>query len=259
MTVALGVVPAVAATPLALLGRSVLVAGLLSAAMIPLVWKPARPLRTYAGMLLLLTLLAVLFWNAVPTWLAAQAWFPDPAGYAAAFLVQSPKLVAALVMMTVLSLLSYPRQELFLSSGGHGKWWIGAGVVAVLAIGVAIVVYAQLTTVEVSGAVGGVRYLPLALVLAGMNSFAEEVLYRGVLLAPLLRHVNPTHAVGMTAVLFGMAHYQGTPSGLPGMALTFLAGWVFGLAMVETRSLLLPWFLHFVPDAVIYVTSALHD
>jgi len=41
------------------------------------------------------------------------------------------------------------------------------------------------------------------------------------------------------------------------MVLTFIAGWLFGLAMVETRSLLLPWFLHFVPDAVIYVTSVL--
>ena len=55
----------------------------------------------------------------------------------------------------------------------------------------------------------------------------------------------------MTAVLFGIAHYHGTPSGFPGMALTFIAGWIFGLAMVETRSILVPWFLHFVPDAVI--------
>jgi hypothetical protein len=34
---------------------------------------------------------------------------------------------------------------------------------------------------------------------------------------------------------------------------------IFGFAMVETRSILLPWFLHFVPDAVIYVTSALQN
>jgi membrane protease YdiL (CAAX protease family) len=60
-------------------------------------------------------------------------------------------------------------------------------------------------------------------------------------------------------VLFGIAHYHGTPSGFPGMGLTLIAGWIFGLAMVETRSILLPWFLHFVPDVVIYVTSALQN
>jgi membrane protease YdiL (CAAX protease family) len=74
---------------------------------------------------------------------------------------------------------------------------------------------------------------------------------------PLLRQVTKNQAISMTAVLFGIAHYHGTPSGFPGMGLTFIAGWIFGLAMVETRSILLPWLLHFVPDAAIYVASAL--
>ncbi|MDE3161019.1 MAG: CPBP family intramembrane metalloprotease [Acidobacteriota bacterium] len=99
----------------------------------------------------------------------------------------------------------------------------------------------------------------MALVLAAMNSFAEEMLYRGVLLGPLLRQVTANQAISMTAMLFGIPHYHGTPSGFPGMGLTFIAGWVFGLAMVETRSILLPWFLHFVPDAVVFVTSALQN
>jgi len=43
------------------------------------------------------------------------------------------------------------------------------------------------------------------------------------------------------------------------MGLTFIAGWVFGLAMVETRSILLPWLLHFLPNAVIFVTSVLQN
>ena len=145
-----------------------------------------------------------------------------------------------------------------MSSGAHGKLWIGSGVVAALAVGL-MVVYLQTRAAEGQGATGAIRYLPLTLVLAAMNSFAEEMLYRGVLLGPLLRQVTANQAISMTAVLFGLAHYYGTPSGFPGMALTFIAGWVFGLAMVETRSILLPWFLHFVPDAAIYVTSALQN
>src|ERR1700746_3627378 len=126
-------------------------------------------------------------------------------------------------------------------------------------MGFTMVVYLQTTAVEAKGGVATIRYLPLALVLAAMNSFAEEILYRGVLLRPLLRQVTPNQAISMTAVLFGIAHYHGTPSGFPGMGLTFIAGWVFGFAMVETRSILLPWFLHFVPDAVIFVNSAIQN
>ena len=258
ITVALAVAPDLTATGVPSLRRWALFAALLCTAIVPFVWKAARPLRTYAGMLALLIFLAVFFWNALPAWMSRQAWFPDPSGYAAAFIMQTPKLVAAFVMMAVLALLGYRRQEFFLSSGAHGKLWIGIGVIAALAMGLTMVVYLQ-TTAGTKGSAGEIRYLLLALVLAAMNSFAEEMLYRGVLFGPLLRHVTANQAISMTAVLFGIAHYHGTPSGFPGMALTFIAGWVFGLAMVETRSIVLPWFLHFVPDAVIYVTSALQN
>ena len=146
-----------------------------------------------------------------------------------------------------------------MSSGAHGKLWIGAGVVAALVMGFTMLVYLQPTAADAKGDAGAIRHLPLALLLAAMNSFAEEMLYRGVLFAPLLRQLRTNQAISMTAVLFGIAHYHGTPSGLPGMALTFIAGWVFGFAMVETRSILLPWFLHFVPDAVIFVSNALQN
>ena len=259
ITLALAVAPEVTATRAPFPLQWALFGGLLCAAMIPFLWKAARPLRTYAGVLALLTLLAVFFWNPLPTWMSRRTWFPDPSGYAAAFITQAPKVVAAFVMMAVLALLGYRRQEFFLSSGAHGKLWIGAGVVAALAMGLTMLVYLQPTAAQAKGTAGGIRYLPLALVLAAMNSFAEEMLYRGVLFGPLLRQVTANQAISMTAVLFGIAHYHGTPSGFPGMGLTFIAGWVFGLAMVETRSVLLPWFLHFVPDVVIFVTSALQN
>jgi len=259
ITLALAVAQDVTVTPPPPLILWALFAALLCVALIPFLWKAARPLRTYAGMLVLLTLMAVFFWKALPTWMSGRTWFPDPSGYAAAFITQSPKLVAAFVMMAVVALLGYRRQEFFVSSGGQGKLWIGLGIVAAVVMGLTMLVYQQTMAPGARNTAGAVRYLPLALVLAAMNAFAEEMLYRGVLFAPLLRQVTANQAIAMTAVLFGIAHYHGTPSGLPGMALTFIAGWIFGLAMVETRSILLPWFLHFIPDAVIYVASALQN
>jgi membrane protease YdiL (CAAX protease family) len=184
ITVALAVAPNVTATREPSLLRWALFAALLCTAMIPFVWTAARPLRTYAGMLVLLVLLAVFFWNGLPTWMSRQAWFPNPSGYAAAFIMQAPKVVAAFVMMAVLVLFGYRRQEFFVSSGAHGKLWIGSGVVAALAVGL-MVVYLQTPVAEAKGSSGAIRYLPLALVLAAMNSFAEEMLYRGVLFGPL--------------------------------------------------------------------------
>jgi hypothetical protein len=194
ITVVLAVAPEVtvkrAPSPL----QWALFAALLCAPMIPFLWKPARPLRTYAGMLLLLTLLAVFFWTALPTWMSRQAWFPDPSGYAAAFITQAPKVVAAFVMMAVLALLGYRRQEFFVSSGAHGKLWIESGIVVALLMGFTMLVYLQPTAAEAKGFAGPVRYLPLALVLATMNSFAEEMLYRGVLFGPLLGRVTANQA-----------------------------------------------------------------
>jgi membrane protease YdiL (CAAX protease family) len=187
---------------------------LLSPAGLPFVWTAARALRRYAGTLVLLTLLAVFLENALPAWASRQPWFPDPSGYAAAFILQSPKVVAAFVMMTVLTLLGYRRRELFLPSVLPRRVWIGLGVGAAVVMGLTLLLHMKSAALPVSeGVARAVRYLPLALVLAAMNSFAEEMLYRGVLLGPLLRHITPNQAVLMTAVLFGIAHFHGTPSG----------------------------------------------
>jgi hypothetical protein len=79
-------------------------------------------------------------------------------------------------MMAVLALLGYRREEFFLVSGALGRFWIGFGVVAALAMGLTMLVYLQPTAAQAKGAAGAVRCLPLALVLAAMNSFAEEML-----------------------------------------------------------------------------------
>ncbi len=256
VTLALAIVPDLTATRTPSSVQWTVCIALLSPALIPFLWPQARPLRVYTGMLGLITVLAVFFWNGLPMWASRQAWFPNLSGYATALITQAPKLVAAFVMMGVLSLRGYRRQEFFVP-GAPKSLWTGFGVLVAVIMGVTMFTYLGPTTGQPGRAAAGLRYVPLALLLAAMNAFAEEMLYRGALLAPLLRQVTRNQAISMTAVLFGVAHYYGTPSGVPGMVLTFIAGWIFGLAMVETRSLLLPWFLHFVPDAVIYVTSVL--
>ncbi len=220
-------------------------------ALVPFVWDRVRALRMYAGLLLLLTLLAVFFfWNRIPQWAPGQAWFPH-GQLVSAFLTQSPKLIAAFILIIPVAACGYSRREYFLTGGEWaGSGWVVLGIGLAAAMSVVVLAYLQATDPGGKG-----RLVVAALLLAAMNAFAEEVIYRGALLAPLLRCFSSDQAVAMTAALFGIGHYYGTPSGLPGIGLTFLAGLLFGRAMVGTLGLVLPWFLHFVPDAVIYISS----
>ena len=72
--------------------------------------------------------------------------------------------------------------------------------------------------------IGAVIFAPLV----------EELLFRGVLLRGLLRKVEPTTAVLVSAVIFAFVHYIGDPNTLP--FLPALAGLGAVLAVVALRS-----------------------
>ena len=141
ITIPLAISPNVVGSGTPSPARWALFVALLSLAGLPFVWTAARSLRTYAGMLALLTLLAVFLENALPAWASGQPWFPDPSGYPAAFILQSPKVVAAFVMMTVLTLLGYRRREFFLPSVLPRKVWIGLGVGTPVVMGLTLLLY----------------------------------------------------------------------------------------------------------------------
>lgn len=100
--------------------------------------------------------------------------------------------------------------------------------------------------------------LPVVVIAAALNALAEEVLYRAPLLGPLVPVVGARHAVWMTAVWFGLGHvYGGIPSSLPGFVYGSAVGLLFGAAMMQTRGLAWPWFMHFAIDATIYTLLAI--
>jgi membrane protease YdiL (CAAX protease family) len=92
----------------------------------------------------------------------------------------------------------------------------------------------------------------MILVLAAMNAFGEEAMYRGGLLAPLIPAVGTRHAILLTAAFFGIGHYYGVPNGIVGVAMSTLLGWFLGKCMVETKGFFWPWFIHFLQDVMIF-------
>jgi membrane protease YdiL (CAAX protease family) len=108
-----------------------------------------------------------------------------------------------------------------------------------------------------SGWAPALPWLPLILLSAALNALGEEGTFRAAPLSTLLPAVGPRHAIGLTAVWFGLGHYYGGfPPGVAGAIGSGLLAVLMGKAMVDTRGLGWPWFIHATIDSVIYMFLA---
>ena len=90
------------------------------------------------------------------------------------------------------------------------------------------------------------RYVPIAIPFAVLNSLTEELVFRVIGVEGL------TYSVGVVAficgVWFGIPHYFGTPGKIPGVLLAGFLGWVMAISMLNTGGLLAAWLIHFSQD-----------
>jgi membrane protease YdiL (CAAX protease family) len=97
------------------------------------------------------------------------------------------------------------------------------------------------------------------------NAVCEEIMSRGLWRLEFARCVigvasdAPMSLINsniLQAAIFGIWHYHGIPSGLPGVALTFVYGLVMGLLMDYGQGLLLPILAHSIADYFIFAIIA---
>jgi len=99
--------------------------------------------------------------------------------------------------------------------------------------------------------------LPAALFFAAINAFNEEIYFRTSLLSTLPEVIGRSQAMLISITLFGLAHYlYGSPPGIVGFLMTGFLAFLLGKSMLETRGFIWPWFIHFLPDAVIFFSYA---
>lgn len=96
-----------------------------------------------------------------------------------------------------------------------------------------------------------------SLVLAGacfsvVNAILEELVFRGVLWEAVAREWNAAVALGATAVLFGLGHWQGYPSGPLGATMAGVYGVALGLLRWWAGGLGLAVACHVCADATIF-------
>jgi hypothetical protein len=233
-----------------------------------LVLPGLRPVWRLAAILLAITLAgAGMNWLAASNrWAGLVGWIA-PAPVRDLFSVQFNKLGVSLVMLLVLAALGFRRREAFLSRGepralaGPEPWlgfprpepWRSFGTkwLIFLSLGM-IVILCVLGHPNLAALAGAWPFLPVVLLLAGLNAFNEELIYRSSLLAGLVGPLGIRPAHLLTAAVFGVGHYYGVPYGAGGVALAMVMGWFLGKAMLETKGFVWPWLLHVAADVWIF-------
>ncbi len=101
-------------------------------------------------------------------------------------------------------------------------------------------------------------YLLWVVLFALCNSLFEELIYRLGVLVPLAGTVHPSVVTLLSAVLFGLPHLRGLPSGLGGALMAGVLGWLLARSVLETQGIAWAWGIHFLQDIPIYAAMILH-
>ncbi len=236
-------------------------------------WKSIQPIRSY--LILLLVLMVASFGMSWLRSTPAYLQWDHRAGFLWGMVAfQLLKLVVSGIMILALLLMGRHRQEFFLTPGQlaapvratppganarRSITWGRLGLILGLCLLPLTLLFFGLVNLPTSQTLA--RALPLfpaALLFAITNAFSEEMQFRASLLSDLHTVLGEDHAIWITAVFFGFAHYfGGTPAGLPGVLIAGLLGALFAKCMLGSKGIAVPWFIHFCQNAVIYAFWAI--
>jgi membrane protease YdiL (CAAX protease family) len=238
------------------------------------VWKTIRPLLPYA--IIMSVFLAAL---GLSEWIRTSAWWANflsdaPSSFALDYLRPYLRDIGVTaIVLAALFLVKRRRSEFFLVKGQmdapiapikwlgirEGKSWRTYGWIFAIAaaVGVAFPTFLALQpNTEILAKI--IPLLPAILIYAAVNAFNEELYFRATLLSTLPQAIGKNHAMLINMVFFGLAHYlYGSPPGLVGFLMTGFLAYLLGKSMLETKGFLWAWFIHFLPDVVIFASYAI--
>ena len=138
--------------------------------------------------------------------------------------------------------------------------WVLAAVTVVLA-GLALTLWTMAVDPVAPTYLHTLQAAPAPLAVAGIVAFAlvnsiwEEATFRGVLLEELTSLWGAPAAVVTQAVIFGIAHAAGFPSGSVGIAMAAGYGLALGIIRFRSGGILIPYLVHVGADTVIGVLA----
>lgn len=134
----------------------------------------------------------------------------------------------------------------------QGDSWIKTGLsLCIVITGITtLFMYFQLKKIDIDWSLlkTGILWI---LLFSLINSFGEEMIYRIGIISPLKGLLSPVTLFLVSGVIFGLAHIKGMPSGIIGISLAGLLGFVLAKSVYETQGFFWAWTIHFLQDVVI--------
>jgi len=148
--------------------------------------------------------------------------------------------------------ISAPTQEMKIFGIKQNDGWLKTGISLSLIISLvtAIFMYFQLIQVQVNWSLMKNGFL-WVLLFSLTNSFGEEMIFRIGVVSPLKGLLSPIAIFIISAVLFGLPHLAGMPSGLIGALMAGYLGLVLAKSVFETNGFFWAWLIHFLQDVII--------
>lgn len=222
--------------------------------------RVAAPILVGTGGVLSNVLITRLLGNGVlPIW---RLW--DNAEVNLTFTLQTLTLAASLA--AVVFVYFYDRQAFATFfrfrvklTGAPAETWIALGPLLAVMFTLGTTIFMSASVTAQHGQINGVffRLLPLVFLLAATNAWTEEIFTRFVIVAGLHGKMPPVAICWISALVFGLPHFFGTPSGVFGVLAAGLMGWLLAKSVVETRSMTWALVIHFLQDVVIFGGGAM--
>lgn len=151
--------------------------------------------------------------------------------------------------------ISSPSKELKLFGIKANDSWLKTGISLTffISIATATFMYFQLKHAQVNWAILQNGFF-LILLFSLTNSFGEEMIFRMGIVSPLKGLLSPMTIYILSAILFGIPHVAGIPSGLIGATMAGVLGLVLAKSLYETNGFFWAWTIHFLQDIIIIGT-----
>lgn len=148
--------------------------------------------------------------------------------------------------------LSATSEEMKLFGIKAGDSWLktGLSLTVIISLVTGIFMFFQLknANIEWQQLQSGIFWI---LLFSLTNSFGEEMIYRMGIVSPLTKLLSPLTIFIISAVLFGLPHLAGMPSGLIGATMAGVLGLVLAKSLYETNGFFWAWTIHFIQDVII--------
>jgi membrane protease YdiL (CAAX protease family) len=238
------------------------------------VWKRLRPLRSYS-LIMFIFFLALSLSDRVrgSSWWIGLVSVDEPSFFLGYIRPYIRDIGVALIVILALWIMKRRRSEFFLVKGNleapmepvrwlgirQGESWHTFGWIIAVVAAMTVAIPSMLEVrPSMELLVQVLPLLPAVVFFSAVNAFNEEIYYRTTLLSTLPQVIGKNHALLLNAAFFGLAHYlYGSPPGVVGFLMTGFLAWLIGKSMLETKGFLWAWFIHFLPDVVVFVSYAM--